>query len=70
MLAGCATPPEPLSRSRSTHQKNESSTLAAIETQDAFGARNKADQASLKDQQAINVAQLAYLANQKISLVD
>ena len=42
--------------------KPESSRLAAIETKDAFSALYKADQASIKDRQAADVDQLAYLA--------
>lgn len=74
MLAGCATPPEnpQLLQARAQfvalQQKPESSTLAAIETKDAFSALNKADQASLKDRKSPEVDQLAYIAYQKISL--
>ena len=76
MLAGCATPPEnpQLLQARAQfaalQQKAESNTLAAIETKDAFTALNKADQASLKDRQAPDVDQLAYLASQKIALAE
>lgn len=76
MLAGCATPPEnpQLLQARSQfatlQQKPESSTLAAIETKDAFSALNKADQASLKDRKAPGIDQLAYLASQKIALAE
>lgn len=76
MLAGCATPPEnpQLLQARdhfSTLQsKPESSTLAAIETKDAFTALNKADQASLTDRKAPQVEQLAYLASQKIAVAE
>jgi outer membrane protein OmpA-like peptidoglycan-associated protein len=76
MLAGCATPPEnpQLLQARgqfaALQQKPESNTLAALETKDAFTALNKADQASLKDRQAADIDQLAYLAQQKIALAE
>lgn len=76
MLAGCATPPEnpQLLQARAQfaalQQKPESNTLAAIETKDAFSALNKADQASIKDREAAEIDQLAYIANQKISLAE
>ncbi|PTT61428.1 hypothetical protein DBR26_26925, partial [Pseudomonas sp. HMWF007] len=76
ILAGCATPPEnpQLLQARAQfaalQQKPESNTLAAIETKDAFSALYKADQASIKDRQAADVDQLAYLARQKIALAE
>ncbi|WP_409318928.1 OmpA family protein [Pseudomonas sp. KCJK9016] len=76
MLAGCATPPENSTLVQARAQfsalqsKPESSTLAAIETRDAFTALNKADQASLKDRQAPEVDQLAYVASQKIAIAE
>lgn len=76
MLTGCATPPEnpQLLESRAQfaalQHKPEASTLAAIETRDAFNALNTAGQASLKDRQSPQVDQLAYLARQKIALAE
>lgn len=76
MLVGCATPPEnpQLLQARAQfsvlQQKPESNTLAAIETKSAFSALNAADQASLKDRQAPQIDQLAYLASQKIALAE
>ncbi|MFL1501605.1 OmpA family protein [Pseudomonas sp. O64] len=76
ILAGCATPPENPNLVQARQQfsdlqnKPESSTLAAIETKDAFLALNKADQASLKDRKAPQINQLAYLASQKVAFAE
>lgn len=76
ILAGCATPPENSNLVQARQQfsdlqnKPESSTLAAIETKDAFLALNKADQASLKDRKAPQINQLAYLASQKVAFAE
>ncbi|MGF6401603.1 outer membrane protein OmpA-like peptidoglycan-associated protein [Pseudomonas frederiksbergensis] len=76
LLTGCATPPENAQlldarqKFADLQHKPESSTLAAIETKDAFTALNKADQASLKDRKAPEINQLAYLAAQKINLAE
>jgi outer membrane protein OmpA-like peptidoglycan-associated protein len=75
-LVGCAATPENANlveaRSQfSTLQSNPaSSTLAAIETKDAFNALNKADLLSNQDRKAPAIDQLAYIAQQKIALAE
>jgi outer membrane protein OmpA-like peptidoglycan-associated protein len=75
-LAGCATPPENanLLQARaqfSTLQSNPAaSTLAAVETQNAFSALNKADMLSNQDRQSAGIDQLAYIAQQKTALAE
>ncbi|PHN30725.1 OmpA family protein [Pseudomonas sp. ICMP 460] len=76
VLAGCAATAEnpQLVEARqqfSTLQDNpQSSTLAPIETKDAFAALSKADVLSNSDRKAAGIDQLAYLATQKIALAE
>ncbi|MDI3270816.1 OmpA family protein [Pseudomonas sp. MDT1-16] len=76
MLAGCAATPEnaQLVEARKLYSqlqsKPESSTLAAIETQDAFVALGKADLISIQDRRAPELDQLAYIAKQKIAFAE
>ncbi len=76
VLAGCAATPEnpQLIEARTLYSqlqsKPESSTLAALETQDAFIALGKADLTSIQDRRAPEIDQLAYLAKQKIALAE
>ncbi|CDF92585.1 MULTISPECIES: OmpA family protein [unclassified Pseudomonas] len=75
-LVGCAATPENANllaaRSQfSALQSNPAaSTLAAIETKDAFTALSKADMLSNQDRKAPGVDQLAYIAQQKIALAE
>ncbi|NWC94844.1 MULTISPECIES: OmpA family protein [unclassified Pseudomonas] len=74
VLAGCAATPEnpqllDARQQFSDLQNNpKSSTLAPIETKDAFTALSKADVLSNSDRKAAGLDQLAYLATQKIAL--
>lgn len=76
VLGGCATPPENASLVEARAQFSalqsvpESSTLAAIETKDAFTALNQADQLSIKDRTASGLEQLVYIAKQKIAIAE
>jgi outer membrane protein OmpA-like peptidoglycan-associated protein len=76
LLVGCATPPENPNLLQAREQfrtlllKPESSTLAAIETNEAFTALNKADKAFRVDRDSPEVEQLTYLARQKIALAE
>lgn len=76
VLAGCAATPEnaQLLEARSQYsmlQSNPlSSTLAPIETQDAFAALSKADVLSNTNRKDSGIDQLAYLATQKIALAE
>lgn len=76
LAAGCAATPEnpQLIEARqqfSTLQSNpQSSTLAPIETKQAFDALRKADALSNSDRKAAGVAQFAYLATQNIALAE
>ncbi|KAA5839247.1 OmpA family protein [Pseudomonas chlororaphis] len=76
LLTGCAATPEnpQLVEARKLYSdlqsKPESSTLAALETQDAFIALGKADLTSVQDRRSPEIDQLAYLAKQKIALAE
>lgn len=76
VLTGCAATPEnpqlveARQRFSDLQSKPESSTLAALETQDALTALGKAEQKSIQDRRAPEIDQLAYLARQKIALAE
>ncbi|MGR3993560.1 OmpA family protein [Pseudomonas sp. 1121_17] len=76
LLVGCSTTPENshLLEARDAYSvlqsKPESSRIAALETQEAYLALGKAEQASLKDRKGSDVEQLAYLANRKIATAE
>lgn len=76
MIAGCAAPPvnSHLQQAReqfsALQDKPASQTLAALETEEAFKALNKADAMSNKDRRDPAIDQLAYLASQKIALAE
>lgn len=76
LLAGCGTTPEnpKLLEAREGYSvlqsKPESSRIAALETQEAYNALGKAEQASLKNRKGAEVEQLAYLANRKIETAE
>ncbi|MDY7559560.1 OmpA family protein [Pseudomonas sp. 10B1] len=76
LLAGCAVTPEnaDLLQARSQFSalqaKPQSSTLAALETKDAFMALGKADKLSSQNRKAPAIEQLAYVASQKIALAE
>lgn len=76
LLAGCATTPEnsDLLQARAQfsalQSKPQSNTLAALETEDASLALNKADKLSSENRQAPGIKQLAYVASQKIALAE
>ena len=75
LLVGCSTTPEnsQLLEARDAYSvlqsKPESSRIAALETQEAYLALGKAEQASLKDRKGGDVEQL-YLANRKIATAE
>lgn len=75
-LAGCATPPEnpQLLQAREAYSqlqaKPEASGLAAIESQAAGEALNRANQLSAQNRQAPELNQLSYLAQQQIDLAE
>ncbi|TBV00094.1 OmpA family protein [Stutzerimonas kirkiae] len=74
-LAACSTPPNPnLEQARSkfsTLQSDpRSNTLAALETEDASKALDKANKAYLDDAKEQKVDQLAYLANRRIDVAE
>lgn len=76
LMAGCAAPPlnshleQAHEQFSALQSKPQSSTLAALETRDAFNALNKADIASNRDRRDPAIDQLAYLASQKIDLAE
>lgn len=75
-LAGCATPPEnpQLLQAREAYSqllaKPEASTLAAIESQAAGQALNRADQVSMQNRKAPELDHLSYMAQQQIALAE
>ncbi|WP_194791151.1 OmpA family protein [Pseudomonas sp. UFMG81] len=72
LLAGCAATPEnpklleAREAFRALQGKPDASRIAALETQDAQRALEKAEHASLQDREGPSVEQLAYLAGRKI----
>ncbi|CAM3768091.1 Outer membrane porin F [Pseudomonas reidholzensis] len=76
LLAGCGTTPEnaQLMEAREAYSmlqgKPAASRIAALETQEAYAALGKAEQASLKDRKGGEVEQLAYLAQRKIETAE
>lgn len=76
ILTGCAATPEnpQLVEARTLfsalQSKPESSTLAALDTQDAFSALGKADLLSIHNRRDPKIDQYAYLAKQKIALAE
>jgi outer membrane protein OmpA-like peptidoglycan-associated protein len=76
VFTGCAATPEnpQLIEARTLfsalQSKPESSTLAALDTQDAFKALGKADLLSIQNRRDPQIDQYAYIAKQKIALAE